>query len=166
MKMRVLIRKLEANLSLVGLVIIGSIVCVYSYLNAEQVSTDHLFRIQGELLVQPKVGSQGGEMGLDNIFFKLKEGDKLFIIRNCGYDVAKRQAVLSLKQGEQIVVFIKLKDKIKDKASVYHLDIPDNAKTPLVDLDRINSCTNRYWKNILPFIAVVLLVLILRLLFF
>lgn len=149
------------NSLLIGLILISSLACIYTYFTNKTVSERNLQLIEGTLKEKPLLGEAGGDMPRKYIRIILNEGNERYYLKDCSYyTVLSKDKILTLKPNSEIKIGIRKSDSDKSKATICYLKIEDDV---LLSLKAYNDCFTTYWKYLLPFIVVMIVVLMIRL---
>jgi len=152
---------LKNNGTLIGLLLISLIVCIYLYSSNMVVLNLDLIKVAGTLKAKPYLGSEGGDMSVEYIRFELNEYDNIYYLNNCAYDMCKKKEVLGLNADNQLEIYIKNDQLEKKNQNIYSLSTEDKQ---LLTLEDYNSCYVNRWKYLVPIMIVLMLILLVRIL--
>lgn len=138
------------------------IISVITYFKNQPLLDDEIISINGTLRNYPFLGEQGGDTPEPFIRIEINESSSNYYIMWCAYDVAKTEDILKLVPGSTITIFFKEIDKDKNAIDIYGLN---NGNLELLKIDNYNQCYTHNWRQLLPFIYVMALIIFFMLVF-
>jgi hypothetical protein len=151
----------ESYKTLIGLILLGFIVMVYSYYSNKPIIRDNLTEISGQLQNNPRLITWGGDMPEYEIELNLTNYEKKeFSLVDCGYQLTEEKYILGLPKGTMIKLFADRHEFTTDNdVEIYCLYV--NGKM-VFSLNDYNKCSFNYWKRVLPMVLIILILLIFR----
>jgi hypothetical protein len=153
------LRTLDKNL--VGVVLIGVIITIYSFFQYDQYSENELIKVEGTLKEEPFYGSNGGDIQYDYIRFKLLEYKNRYYIKSYAYDALQMDSFKKLKPGDLLRLGVIEKESSQENVNIYELY--SDKYGFLLKLENFNKYSRQGWKYVLFPTAFALFVLIFRL---
>lgn len=135
-------------------VLIFIAVGVYVYFFQKPIEKKDLIIVEGELFATPEIIDQSEGLQYYAIRWQLKGNDKEFYLRDCAFETANRDSILSLSAATTVKMWVLGNEYENEKTiNVYSLIVRKNES--FLDLDEFNQCYANYWKRLLPLIILV-----------
>lgn len=146
---------LKSQRTLIGLILICLLVCIYGYYSDNPISQHDLITIKSKLSCKPELQQSGGDMPYYWIEFNTESENKVFCIKKCAYDLVNKDEILNMNSGIDVVIMVnnnEYKETAK-KLEVYSLVI--NGKKQF-DLNDFNNCHINYWRKLIPILLILM----------
>lgn len=154
---------LQSNITLIILILVGIVVGIYSYVSNRPYEPGELTTLQAQLDKTPVLHELGEGTQYYNIEVELKGIDKRFFFRDCAYDLVDVKKVLNLKNGSAVELTVESDEYAKkEKLDIY--SFADEEEGEILSLDDYNSCHASVWRYTMPFIVLIGIILLYRLL--
>jgi hypothetical protein len=154
-------KELKNDLIVIIILFIGAL---YLFLNPGKINETELKKIAGILEKKPELCEDCGNMGDNNIRFKLKTHPFEFDIEGYSYDnINNKEKFLSLKKGEPLIILVRKERTTREKINrdIDCFDIRSPNGLIYLKVSEVNKYYNNSWKLILSigflFIIIVLL---------
>jgi len=155
----------QKNRLFIGIMFVIIIASIYAYYTHQPIEKMELISVKGKLNESPKLIEHGEGMQYYSLIVKLIGNNKEFYLRDCAFEVANIDSILTLKAGTAVEFKVKETDyKNENEINIYTFSA--NEKDNYLSLDKFNHCHENYWKRLLPFLILVVGLLIYRVFFF